>query len=90
LNYIQYTLFNDQAANAVSLDALDTIEQLKSVAGSLKLCDNPKLKKRGYRKINFLRHDYVMLYKLVADTAYVNAIYHQLQDYENTFAKTLG
>lgn len=27
---------------------LNTIEQLKLVAGSLAPCDNPKLKKRGY------------------------------------------
>ncbi len=89
IDYIQYTLFNEQAADAVSLDALNTIEQLKLVAGSLAPCDNPKLKKRGYRKINFLQHDYVMLYKLNGNTANIDGIYHQLQDYENTFAQTL-
>jgi hypothetical protein len=30
-----------------------------------------------------------MLYKLNGNTANIDGIYHQLQDYENTFAQTL-
>lgn len=30
-----------------------------------------------------------MLYRIEGTTAYVDAIYHQLQDYENTFADEL-
>lgn len=85
VNYIQYTLLNDQAAGAVLDDALETIDQLKISAGSLKLCENPELNKLGYHRINFLHHDYLMLYKLNGRTANVDAIYHQMQDYENLF-----
>lgn len=85
ISYIQYTLLNDQAADSVLQDAGDTIEQLKRIAGSLKYCDDPELKERKYRKINFLKHNYLMLYKLDGNVAYVNGIYHQLQDYENLF-----
>lgn len=86
IDYLQYTLLNNQAARNVWQDALDTRERLSKIAGSLRLCLNPQLKKSGYRSINFLRQRYVMLYRIEGQTAYVDAIYHQLQDYENTFA----
>jgi hypothetical protein len=31
-----------------------------------------------------------MLYRVEGTTAYVDAVYHQLQDYENTFADELN
>ena len=85
VDYIQYTLMNDQTADNVLLDALDTIAELQAVAGSLRYCDHPELKKRGIRKIKCLKHDYIMLYDIVDDTVEIKAIYHLLQDYENTF-----
>ncbi len=80
IDYLQYTLLNDQAARNVWQDALDTQERLSNVAGSLKTCSHPQLKKNGYRLINFLQHRYLMLYRIEGRTAYVDAIYHQLQD----------
>ena len=74
IDYLQYTLLNDQAAYNVWQDALETREQLK---------------KNGYRAIHFMRHRYLMLYRVEGTTAYVDAVYHQLQDYENTFADEL-
>lgn len=85
IDYIQYTLLNEQAAKAVWDDALDTADKLEDVAGSLKPCDHTELKKLGYYKISFLRHKYIMIYRIDDKTAYVEAIYHQLQDYENVF-----
>ncbi len=90
IDYIQYTLLNEQAARNVWLDAIETRDQLSKVAGSLKFCSHPQLKKDGYRIIKFLRHHYVMLYRTDGTTVYVDAIYHQLQDYENTFAEELS
>ena len=89
IEYIQCTLLNEQAAKAVWDDAMDTRDKLAKVAGSLKLCDNKKLQDLGYHRINFLRHRYLMLYRIEGSTAYVEAIYHQLQDYENTFLDEL-
>lgn len=90
IDYLQYTLLNDQAAYNVWQDALETREQLSRVAGSLKPCTHPKLKQNGYRAICFMRHCYLMLYRIDGSTVYVEAIYHQLQDYENTFADELN
>lgn len=56
IDYLQYILLNDGAAYNVWQDALETRDQLSRVAGSLKYCTNPKLKKNGYRSISFMRH----------------------------------
>ena len=65
------------------------INSQKSPA-ALKLCIHPKLKKNRYRVIHFMRHHYLMLYRIEGATVYVDAIYHQLQDYENVFADELN
>lgn len=90
IDYLQYTLLNDQAAQNVWQDAMDTQEHLRMVAKSLKLCTHSQLKKYEYRIIYFLRHRYLMLYRIEGSTVYVDGIYHQLQDYENTFADELS
>ena len=65
--YIRYLLFDkdsDQAAGNVLDDFEAAIESLKSIAGRLKLCDNPRLKKLSYHRINFYSHRYFMLYRI--------------------------
>ena len=84
--YIRYLLMtkkSDQAAKNVLADFEIAIRSLKSVAGSLKLCDNSRLKELGYRRINFHSHRYFMLYRIVENTVFVDHIFHELQDYEN-------
>ncbi len=90
IDYLQYTLLNDQAACNVWQDAMETRDQLSKVAGSLKFCTHPQLRKHGYHIIHFMRHHYIMLYRIEGKTAYVDAIYHELQNYENTFADELN
>lgn len=60
----------------------DTIARLSHVAGSLKLCDDSVLRLKGYRTIHFQKHKYLMVYTIDDDRAYVEGIYHDLQDYE--------
>ena len=43
-----------------------------------------------YLQYNFMRHRYLMLYRIEGATAYVDAIYHQLQNYEIAFADELN
>ena len=83
IGYLLSEKKNRQAATAVLDDFELTKESLKRVAVSLKLCDNPKLDVLGYRRINFLSHRYFMLYRIEGDTAVVDNIFHELQDYEN-------
>ena len=85
-SFITYLLFekkSDQVARNLLNDFEATKTSLSNVAGSLKLYDNPKLRKIGYRRINFLSHWYFMLYRIENDTVYVDSIFHELQDYEN-------
>ena len=72
-----------QVAENVLNDYDTTIESLRLVAGSLKLCDNPRLRQLEYRRINFLNHRYFMLYRIADDVVFVDNIFHELQDYEN-------
>ena len=84
--FIRYLLFDkksEQAASNLLNDFEVTKQNLSRVAGSLKLCDNPRLKELGYRRINFLSHRYFMLYRLEDNIAIVDNIFHELQDYEN-------
>lgn len=89
IDYIQYTLFNNQGARAVWEDALETAARLETVAGSLEPCSHPKLKEYGYYPIRLSRHRYVALYRIDDNNAYVEAVYHELQDYQNLFSKDL-
>ncbi len=89
IDYTQYTLLNDTAARQIWQDALDTIERLSRSAGSLAICKSPQLQQLGYRAIRFSRHRYIMLYRIADGTAFVDAVYHELQDYEATFADEL-
>ncbi len=84
--FVAYLLFekkSEQAAINLLNDFEATKTSLSNVAGSLKLCDNPKLRALGYRRINFLSHRYFMLYRIENNTVYVDNIFHALQDYEN-------
>lgn len=84
--FITYLLFekkSEQAARNLLSDFEATKISLSNVTGSLKFCDNPKLRELGYRRINFLSPRYFMLYCIKNDTVYVDNIFHELQDYEN-------
>ena len=84
--FISYLLFekrNPQAAANVLNDFEETKLSLSRSAGSLKLCDNPRLQALGYRKIHFLSHRYFMLYRIENNFVIVDGIFHELQDYEN-------
>lgn len=83
IKYIIVEKENMQAAENVLNDYDATIQSLKHVAGSLKLCDNPRLHQLNYRRINFLNHRYFMLYRIVDNVVFVDNIFHELQDYEN-------
>lgn len=85
LHYLIYELQSDQAASRVADDMEETTARLSTVAGSLKLCDHPRLRALGYRTIHFRRHKYFMLYKIAGNEEHVLGIFHDLQDYENIF-----
>ena len=74
---------NRQAAENLIEDYLETIEDLSLSAGSLKLDDDEKCAALGYHRIHFKKHRYFMLFRLEGDTAIIDRIFHDLQDYKN-------
>lgn len=89
LDYLFFELNNVQAAYNVEQDMKQTTRMLSHIAASLKLCDTPRLRDLGYRTIHLKRHNYFMLYRIQGDIVYVDAIYHDLQDYENISHKEI-
>lgn len=71
-----------QAAANVLQDFENTKRSLEKIAPSLKLCDNLRLRKLGYRRINFEIHRYFMLYRIEGERVIVDNIFHELQDFE--------
>lgn len=82
IGYVAKTLKSRQAAKSIMMDFRKTIGRLHYVAGSLPLLENMELASYGYRRINFDRHNFFMLYRVKDRVVIVDAIYHGLQDYE--------
>lgn len=83
VDYLVNVKRNRQAAGHLIDDFEDTIDTLSIVAGNLKLCSDMRLRKLGYRRMNFLSMRYFMLYRVEGNTVIVDAIFHEMQDYEN-------
>lgn len=84
--FLEYLLFekqSEQAAKNLLDDFEQTMQTLQMVAGSLKDCENPRLRERGYKRIDFISHRYFMLYRIEGNKAIIDSIFHGLQDYEN-------
>ena len=85
VGYTAHILKNPQAARSILSDAKEAKKRLSEIADTLQLCNNPILAKYGYRKIRFVKHQFVMLYRIDNDKAIVDGMFHELQDYESTF-----
>ncbi len=87
-SYVLYLLMeksSQQAAKALVADARKTKEALLNIEGSLGRCADEELKALGYQKIHFRNHAYFFIYRIIDNVAYIEAVYHELQDYENLF-----
>lgn len=82
LYYLLFVLKNEQAAQNVLSDFELTKEHISHVAGSLKLCENSKLREKGYRRLEFQKHSYFLLYRIEGSLVIVDAVFHDLQDFE--------
>ena len=80
LHYLLYVKKSSQAAESVFKDFQETKIKLETVAGILKLMDNPVLAKEGYKKIGFQRHRYYLLFRIEGTAAIVDGIFDELQD----------
>ena len=77
IEYILEKFKNEQAAKKNIIDDFEeTKNNLAKSAGSLQYCENPRLNIQGYKRINYLHHDYFMLFRVVEDMAIVDNIFH--------------
>ncbi len=84
LAYLRYRKANPQAAKNVLNDFKDTKNHLCYAAASLADPDSPKLKERGLKRINFIKHNYFLLYHIVSDDiVYITNVFHDLEDFES-------
>ena len=86
--YVGYTIVklkNPEAARSILKDAVKTKNRLADVADTLQICANPVLAKYEYRKMHFLKHDFVMIYRIDDNKVVVDGMYHELQDWESLF-----
>lgn len=83
LKYLRDNKRNPQAAASVADDFKETTEKLKTIAGSIVEPESERLRERGLRRINFQRHNYFLLYRVVDDVAEVTDMFHGYEDYEN-------
>ena len=86
LRYSDYLLEekkSPQAAKNLILDFKETRKKLENTAGSLREPDSEELKHRGLKRINLLKHNYFLLYKIVGDNVFITNMFHSLEDFEN-------
>jgi len=74
---------SSQAAKNVVLDFRNTRKQLETVAGSLADPQSDALNERRLKRINFLKHDYFLLFRVDGNKVYVTNMFHQREDFEN-------
>lgn len=82
LYYLLFVLKNEQAAQNVLSDFELAKGHLSHMAGSLKLCENSKLREKGYRRLEFQKHSYFVLYRIEEKLVIIDAVFHDLQDFE--------
>ena len=84
LSYLRDVKKNPQAVQSVIEDFRDTKNTLSNMAGSLAEPKSEQLRRRGLKRINFLRHNYFLLYYIGRDgIVYITNVFHDLEDYES-------
>ena len=86
LAYILLVFRDENTYEAVKKDYRRTLERLADNAGGIVNRDEPELRKRGLKRINFEKHNYFLLYEIIdAETpiARVVDMFHSSEDYIN-------
>lgn len=84
LNYIAFELQNPQAVERIQEDFDHILTRLENNADSFGFCNGERLKKKGFHRLPFRDHRYLVIYRIKGDKVIIEGIYHELQDYENS------
>ena len=83
IGYLRNQKKSMQAAQALYDDYRETKTALAKIAGALADSDNEKLRQRGLKRINFLHHNYFMLFRVEKEKVIIVRVFHGLEDYQN-------
>ena len=83
IGYLRNEKKSMQAAQALFDDYRETRSILANIAGALAESHDEKLKRRGLKRINFLHHNYFMLFKIEKEKVFIVRVFHGLEDYQN-------
>lgn len=84
LAYLRDRKMNPQAVKNVLKDFKDTKNHLRNVAASLAEPESLMLKQRGLKRINFIKHNYFLLYYIGSDDiVYITNVFHGLENFES-------
>ena len=83
IGYLRNEKKSMQAAQALFDDYRETRSILANIAGALADPDDEKLKRRGLKRINFLHHNYFMLFRIEKEKVIIVRVFHGLEDYQN-------
>lgn len=64
-------------------DYRETKTVLANIAYALADPDNEKLRQRRLKRINFLHHNYFMLFRVEKEKVIIVRVFHGLEDYQN-------
>lgn len=89
IGYVATFLDDKYAAKSILNDARNTRDLLLTTGESLVYCKDETLRKMGYHVARFKHHRYVYIYQVIDNVVFIEATYHELQDYENLFLQSL-
>lgn len=81
VEYLRYDLENPQAAASLIDDVDKALNNLRQFANIYSFCNNSNLAQRGIRRIR-LKHRYRLFYHIDDDEVTIDAMLHNLQDFE--------
>ena len=83
LDYIRQRFMNPQAIKSVRDDFYETAAALRTTAETIAQPENEQMRRRNLKRINFQRHGYFLIFRIVGDTVQIIQVFHRLEDYEN-------
>ena len=81
LFYVAVTLSNPSAATAIADDVSAAYDRIIQFGDAMPFCEDKYLASRGFKKKKKKKHDYVILFKIRNDTATIEGIFHELEQY---------
>ena len=74
------SLRNSDAARSILDDIAAVYERLEHLPEATPLCRDTYLRAKEYRKIALPHHNYLLIYRVAAQTVYIVGVFHMLEN----------